>query len=146
MRTLRILLITAMLGAPLAATPARAANGCRVEQSVQLGTFGFVFLHNCRYQATGPGVFTAVTASGWRISISKDGGATFPIVVARSRGLSQPVPDSMGATTVYAPGTGTIPSVAGDWVDVAIYPEGINVPDAGRLSLPFGGYAEAHDA
>jgi hypothetical protein len=140
----------AVFVAGMFSTGAQAApGGCEVGQSVQAGALGFVALHNCRYTASGPGAYTAVAVSNWKISISRDGGASFKTILAGGDRVVQITPATMGGASVYAPNTGTIPTLAGDIVDVSIYPEPLKpVPGPGTptVSLPYAGFAEAHDA
>lgn len=86
----------------LTLTPAQAEPaGC-----VALALVDPVTRGSCRYVATGPGRYTAVTANQWRIEVSKDGGTTWQFMA--------------GAAFPAIPEEGTLATVAGDLVNVAI--------------------------
>lgn len=150
MRRLRSLLVIAAIVAaisPEASALPPETNGCT---TVQGGALGNVVLRNCRYIAAGPGAYTAVNVSNWKIAVSRDGGASFKTIIASGERVVG-APASYGGGSIFAPGTGTIPTEPGDIVDVAIYPEALIVPapaPAPRVfvSMPYAGFIEAHDA
>ncbi len=120
--------------------------GCETSTGAQAGALGFVALRNCRYVASGPGVFTAVAVSNWKIAVSRDGGTSFKTILERGERVVQILPATMGGASIYSPETGTIPTLAGDIVDLSIYPEPLEpAPGGPTISLPYAGYLEAHD-
>jgi hypothetical protein len=153
----KIAVFALAVAAPLTFSGADAAPaaGCT---TFQAGAFGNVWLHNCRYTATGPGVYQALTFNHWKISVNRNGEG-FKTIVADGRPVVQLMPWDRGGASIWGPNSGTIATLPGDIVDVSIYPDPYQMckkeedntfcdpeKDEPPISLPFAGYLEAHDA
>lgn len=121
----------ASLTIALALAPAQAEPaGC-----VALALVDPVTPGSCRYVATGPGRYTAATANQWRIEVSKNGGASWSFMA--------------GSAFPAVPEEGTLATVAGDLVNVAIAWPSACQPHPlppGCHRLPREGFVSAGDA
>lgn len=108
MRKARVLLAGVLMVGGIAAVPRPA-----MAYGPSCATFTFTAAAaDCFYQAAGAGQYRAVTASGWKISISRDGGP-FTLVRSATQG-------SCAAPHIQSVSIGSIPSVAGDLVKLEI--------------------------
>lgn len=101
----RVLLV-GFIAATLPAPAAAEATSCSV---TAIGAAP----GNCRYRASGPGVYEVRTISGFRIMASADEGVSWRTLVAQTAIPNQPL-------TGIAIREGTIATAAGDLVDVSI--------------------------
>lgn len=101
---------------------------------------------NCRYTATGPGVYSArAPIGGWRIMASSDGGQTWrtlafgrPVIHDGTPGYPEPLP------AWYLPDGGAIDTRFGDLVDVSMGKDFVCPPAAG-CQVVRAGILEARD-
>lgn len=106
--------IASLLGATLAAgAPAHAAQRCVVVATGLPGNPS-----GCTYTATGPGTYAVATATGFVVSIQRG---------------AQPYVTVAGNATATAT-TGSIPSVAGDVVNIGIRTAAVRDPNGAPLA------------
>lgn len=95
---------------------------------------------NCRYVATGPGVYTArVPIGGWRIEASPDGGETWRFVAAGGSIVDDRTPgwpESM--PYLYPPESGDLDTRPGELVNVAMNIDHICPDMTGCIKLRIG--------
>lgn len=120
-RAVRALLVGALFSVFVGASPAPAApTSCAVTATGHPSAAG-----NCRYVATGPGVYAVRTLTGFRIMASADDGVSWRTVAAA---VAQPNKPWTGVVVAE----GQIDTRAGELVDVAIGITWQDLPD-GKL-------------
>lgn len=128
----RILAGALLLSTLAVGAPAQAANGC---QKIATGLPGG---GACRYTATGPGVFTVATTSGFRVQYLRAGDTIWKTVDAQVALVNQPL-------TGIAVKAGEIPSIAGDLIEVSIGTGRIYEGNTGRNIFYQDGFIAGND-